>query len=188
MTGRLAFALMLGWVVPAGARAQAPSVVPAAHALADSLGLPDLRRPLPDSGDVELRLWEGWGLTGITLLRLRRMGGHWSAERYVIDRRQDWRPGPLPDSVDWAARWRQTVAAGLFELPRWPSRPLKDQERVIEDGTLWLVEAQRGGHYWLAEADNPELFCSADDRRLLAVVRALEGGSAGCAADEHREP
>jgi hypothetical protein len=131
------------------------------------LGLPELSgTPLP-RGEIELRIWHGFGLTGTRLLRVQRHAGTWRATEARIARRGYQALESVPDTLDWSERWEQAVAAGIYQLA---PEPVRRGAQPRDDGHSYVVEVREGPRYWTAIADNPHVFCSDDDRRLLAVV------------------
>jgi hypothetical protein len=49
---------------------------------------------------------------------------------------------------------------------------------MVSDGWGVIIEVASGTRYHITGADNPQVFCSEDDRRLLTVVDALLPGVA----------
>jgi hypothetical protein len=124
------------------------------------------------TGSLEIRLWEGFGVTGVTLYRIRRLGDSWSAIRvYPADRAQPARIDTLAASSEWAARWAEAQTAGFWNLP---PAPVRSPEYVpVDDGWSVVVEVADGARYHISGSDNPQRACTADDKHLLDVVRAL---------------
>ena len=123
-------------------------------------------------GILELRIWEGFGLTGVRLYQIHREGGHWSARRfYPVDHPDRIETEPLDESLPWAVRWSEAEAAGIWELTPSPARPSDYVPR--DDGWSVVVEAAEGPRYNISGSDNPDYACTADDQRLLTVVQAL---------------
>lgn len=152
--------------------------VPLARQLATAAGLADLRTATLASDAIEVRMYSGFGISGTRLLRLSNAGGSWTAEEYDVSRlSQPTGPKDKTASEDWQASWRTALAAGLTELPPVPRRT---QTRVIEDGFSIVFEIRIGATYKALGADNPDLYCSEDDRAFLAVAEALAGRQPRC--------
>jgi hypothetical protein len=161
---------------PYSTRAGAAELSPYAMDLARRLNLPSMT----DSAlgvEAEIRLWDGYGLTGVTLYRFRLEDQRWRVEEYAPDAK----PAPfyraLPDSADWGRRIAAAQHAGLRTLP---STPRDTSTLVVEDGRSFLLEWRFRQSRGAAGADNPEIFCSPDDQRLLQVLRALTGEHLAC--------
>jgi hypothetical protein len=152
--------------------------VPFAREYGQRLGLPDLRHATLAPDDLEVRLWSGFGLTGVHLLRLERQDGRWRATEFHPDRvGSDSLGRAFPDSVAWVQRWMRAIDAGLLALPAVPQR---NDPRMIADGHSFVVEYRLQDRYGTAGADNPAIYCSADDRQLLRVVGELLGQVEEC--------
>jgi hypothetical protein len=134
------------------------------------LGLNDLAAP-PNGALRELRLWTGFGLTGVALLVLHETAKGWAGtEYYPVGQARAPRRRPVP--ADSAAKlWRAAVGAGLLALPAEPQRPPSDL--VVDDGYSVLIEWTDSARTGSSAAAHPDVFCSPDDQRILAVVRAL---------------
>src|SRR2546430_13286795 len=90
------------------------------HGASARLHLTDLRMALPGALR-EIRLWDGFGVTGIRLIILREDQSRWRAfTAYPIDGDSRARIAALPDTTDWARRWQTAVAEGLLQLPAYP--------------------------------------------------------------------
>jgi hypothetical protein len=143
-----------------------------------ALGLPDLTLAESAKAGRELRLWSGFGVTGTRLTRLHEVSGEWRGDQYYpVQSTQAPRQARLP--VDSAgALWRAATAAGLKELPRQPMRP--PSSIVIDDGYAVVIEWFDGTRYGVSGSLQPDYFCTPDDRRILAVVRAVLGYAPLC--------
>jgi hypothetical protein len=138
---------------------------------AAALGLGDLATA-PQRGVVhEVRLWSGFGITGVALLVLRETAKGWTGtEYYPVGQGQAPRRRRVP--ADSAAKlWRAAVDAGLLRLPTEPQRPPSDL--FVSDGYSVLIEWADSERTGSSAAAHPDVFCSPDDQRVLAVLRAL---------------
>jgi len=141
---------------------------------ASRVGLVSLKDGLP-AGDQEVRIWSGFGLGGIQLVRAVRHDGRWTISR--SDEVSRTTPHPLgrwiEDSV-WTRRWTPAIADSFAALPATPRHP--PDAPLVTDGWSVVIEFADGRTYHIAGAGNPQSYCSADDRRMLRVVAALELG------------
>ena len=138
------------------------------------LKLGDLRDGPPAPADAELRLWHGFGLTGVDLVVFRHESGAWRVSvAHLPDRGQEVRFRADTSSTPAAARWQNALDAGLRTLPLIPgARP---GDMVTTDGFGAVLEWWEAGRYRAATADHPDVYCTTNDRRAVAVIEALLG-------------
>jgi hypothetical protein len=119
-------------------------------------GLPDLESYTLPEGDLEVRVWGGFGLTGLEGFILKRATGHWSATHlYPI-------PSQIPNSKyprrlrdpksGWEACWKRLVDAGLLTLP---DESVLEGKKPVTDGFSYVVEVKEGGSYRTYHYGNP---------------------------------
>src|SRR3972149_3599688 len=86
-------------------------------------GLVSLKDGLP-AGDQEVRIWSGFGLGGIQLVRAVRHDGRWTISRSaeVSPASHDPVGRWIEDSV-WTRRWAPPTAASFAALPATPRHP-----------------------------------------------------------------
>jgi hypothetical protein len=89
----------------------------------------------------------------------------------------------LPSPAD---RWAAGLTAGLSSLPPFPHRGETDM--VVSDGWSAVLEWWNDGAYHVSGADNPDAFCSPDDRRILRVLEAILGPPTGRARCDIQAP
>jgi hypothetical protein len=77
----------------------------------------------------------------------------------------------LGPSLPWAARWTEAEAAGIWALPTSPQR--ESTNLFVADGWSVVLEIANGATYHISGADNPQVFCSADDRQIVTVIDIL---------------
>jgi hypothetical protein len=152
-----------------------PSETPFLETIYDAaarLHLTDLRTAAPGAAR-ELRVWDGFGMFGVRLIALQETPQRrWRAfAAYPADGDSSVRILALPDTTDWARRWRTAVGAGLLHLPPYPARDTTDF--LVNDGYSAVIEWFDGAHYGVSGAANPTSYCSRDDERLLAVLSAV---------------
>jgi hypothetical protein len=149
--------------------------------------LTDLRLGPSAGATAELRVWHGFGLWGVALYSLRLEHGAWHEYQLYptqgdsLARLQ--RTDTLPTPVD---RWSAGVRAGLLSLPPFPDRGVTN--KVINDGYSAVLEWWNAGAYGVSGADNPDAFCSPDDRRILRVLGAILGPLTGRASCDIHAP
>ena len=138
------------------------------------LGLRPLRNAMPP-GEIEVRLWEGFGTSGVQLLRVVYADSTWSATSYApVDRPQIALTIFRPDSLEWTYRWQSLQATQYFALPPSPRR--RPTNLIVTDGWSVVLEVATDRGYWIVGASNPadpDTGCSADDQALLESVMAF---------------
>jgi hypothetical protein len=149
-----------------------------ARAAAARAGLPDLGGASGPRGDVELRLWDGFGLAGIRGLILQRTRDQWRASLVEpAEGDRGYTLLPLPDSVPWADRWRRAVQAGVLDLA--PEAHRTDGG-VARDGFAVVLELREAARYRTAVSEAVDAQCGTEARRLLAVAEIVLGRDLGC--------
>ena len=155
--------------------AQQRSEVPLLWAVREGealLGLPSLAQG-PSSGyNAEVRIWDGFGLTGVNLMLARQdLQGHWHLLRaYPIDPDTTGPLTPLPHDPTWADRWSAAKRAGLKRLRSYPRRY---DRLLVADGYSVVIEWAEGSDVRVIGANNPQTHCSADDQAFLRALEAL---------------
>jgi hypothetical protein len=122
--------------------------------------LPPLReKPLP-KGHVEIRFWQGFGITYLEGFRLRFDGGKWRAWKLLpaipgvkASKEKKYLSELKPPTMGWAAFWKAADAEGLYTLPDFESLPGK--KATVLDGMCYVVEWQKAGKYRTYCYDNP---------------------------------
>jgi len=128
-----------------------------------------IRVALPKD-DLELRLWNGFGLTALEGFVLRRRAGEWSAIHLEgIHRRlpsQEYQKQlPAPKS-GWNEAWRKLVEMGVASLP--------DAEEIncsggALDGMSYVVELNYERTYRTYMYDNPSYAKCQQAKRMIAI-------------------
>ena len=136
------------------------------------LHLPALANGPPPDTETEVRIWSGFGLTGVDLFIVRQdFDGQWrffgSSE---MDRNPDSTLKHLADDSTWAARWTAAKAAGLTHLR---SSPRRSDQLITLDGYSMVVEWVAAGDHRVIGADNPDAHCSPDDSAFMAAGNVL---------------
>lgn len=140
---------------------------------AGTAGLPTLRAPLPE-GDLELRVWGGFGLSALEGFRLRRAGARWSAEYFGADFRDkrwvEYGKSLPPPKSGWEGAWNRLAGLGLMELPDAESAGCSTR---VADGYSYVVETNVNRVYRTYMYDNPTFSECAEAGRMLGIAAAL---------------
>jgi len=165
--------LPLGWKTTREARLamQVPPMDWAISSEAARLGLKDLRKGLP-AGEAEVRIWNGFGLTGVQLIRAIRSGPTWTTVEYDNVRsvpnpiRRPWISGAC-----WTTRWTSAAARTFSRIPASPFYP--HGQPVVNDGYGVVIEAADGAIYHAAGVMNEGRGKSPNDHQLSAFAKTL---------------
>lgn len=137
--------------------------------------LPKLRATeLPD-GDMEVRIWAGFGQNGEDGLVLRRSAGHWSGE-HLHGMFERYPPAKFEKALEepksgWDKAWQRLVGAGLLTLP--------DASEVgcntfILDGMVYVVEINMDKSYRTYMYDNPAYAKCVEAKRMIEIGRIID--------------
>lgn len=140
-------------------------------------GLPSLRTKRLPAADIEVRVWNGFGLTYLEGVVLRRKAETWSAS---------WLP-PTPPAKkalgmtqaislspdEFEALWSRLQSLDLLELPDDSELP-QDGTHVL-DGMSHVVEIQKDGLYRTYHYGNPTYHPTwPEAKQMIAIVDTLE--------------
>jgi len=120
--------------------------------------------------DLELRIWNGFGLTALEGFVLRRNAGQWSAIHLdgihpKLPREKHQKDLPAPKS-GWNEFWRKLVEMGIFTLP--------DAYEIgcstfMLDGMSYVVEINHEFTYRTYMYDNPSYAKCEQARRMISI-------------------
>jgi hypothetical protein len=149
------------------------------HVLDERAGetkLPKLRAVLLPAGDLEVRVWIGFGINGEDGLILQRSGGRWSAlhlhgmfERYPPEKYQETFILAAPKS-GWERAWQRLVGAGILVLPDEGSLQCGP---VMADGIRYAVEVNTDDAYRLYSYGNPQYARCGEARQTMEIGRII---------------
>lgn len=135
----------------------------------------DLRQAILAEGDVEMRMWWGFGLEPLEGIILRHIAGQWSAIHVKADRYSDptraiWKTLSTPKS-GWDACWERLVDAGILELP--------DAQEVncsVDgfDGIAFIVETNTGQEYRTYRYGNPTLAQCKEAKQMVKITEIID--------------
>lgn len=128
---------------------------------------------LPD-GDVEFRLWHGFGLTALEGFVLKSTAGQWSAVHL-----DGIRPGRAPTDLQkqlptpksgWDVCWQRLEKAGLLTLP---DAFAISCNALINDGMSYVVEFNRAGLYRTYLYDNPNYAKCKEAKQMVQIAKIV---------------
>jgi hypothetical protein len=128
---------------------------------------------LPD-GDLEVRVWFGFGLTALEGLVLRRVAGQWFAIYLdgVVDKvnsNKSKRNLHAPKS-GWDLCWQRLQDAGLLTLPDAAAIGCSGN---ATDGMSYVVEYNHAGIYRTYLYDNPNYAKCDEAKRMIRLVNLI---------------
>jgi len=138
--------------------------------------LANLRTYSVPPGDIEVRLWEGFGITRLQGIRLQRTRGIWSGtwlspatEKFAgTDYKK---PLPAPKS-GWILFWERLVQAGFTTRP--DSSTLPDDDFVVRDGMSYVVEINRERTYRTYCYENPDMHKRWADKKMVELIKIID--------------
>lgn len=144
------------------------------NAVASLSGQSDLRTTQLPRGDIEVRIWRGFGLSPLEGITLRRSGSQWSgsyvrADHYYEPTKADRRELSHPRS-GWDTLWTSLVNERLLSLP--DASEINCNVGGL-DGIGMVVETNADNMYRTYMCDMPsELKCN-EDKNILAIADIL---------------
>lgn len=139
--------------------------------------------------DIEVRIWGGFGLTGIDLFILSRTDSTWRARKIRHVSNGESQPNKRRFRVDqveitqpskgWDAAWQDLLRSNLLTLPDASSI---NCEARYNDGYSYVVEIRKGANYRTYAYDNPDADfknrCKEADEILAiaTIIRDQYGG------------
>jgi hypothetical protein len=143
---------------------------------ADAAKLTKLRTVLLPAGDLEVRVWIGFGTDGEDGLILRRAAGKWSAlhihgmyERYPPEQYQETFILAAPKS-GWGRAWQRLIEAGILALPDESSLPCGP---ALLDGIGYAVEVNMDEEYRLYSYGNPSYAKCDEAKQMMRIGRII---------------
>ena len=124
---------------------------------------------LPD-GDLEARIWHGFGLTALEGFVLKRSAGQWSAihlqgETPAMAATELQRQLPTPKS-GWDVCWQRLEETGLLALP---DAFAIGCTAFINDGMSYVVEFNQAGLYRTYLYYNPEYAKCKEAKQMIQI-------------------
>jgi hypothetical protein len=142
----------------------------------DAANLPSLRTVNLPNGDLETRVWVGFGINGEDGIILRRSSNQWSAlyvhgifDRYPPAKYQEQKNLGVPKS-GWDKMWQRLDEAGILTLP--------DASEIgcnagIVDGVAYVIETNKNKTYRTYMYDNPQFAKCGEAKRVIEISEIL---------------
>jgi hypothetical protein len=157
--------------------------------LTKRLGFKPLRAAVIKPGNLEVRIWTGFGISGMGGTIIQRVGDKWSAvtlsdpqgTRMINGKRVKPSSNKAPDTIDWAQTWEKLEYAGIENI--------RDDSEIphcgaILDGVSYVVEIAKEKSYRTYMVANPQLQRSEDGDRFLHVISIIQEAFGGIPADD----
>ena len=131
--------------------------------------LSSLRTALPEN-DLELRTWNGFGVTALEAFVLRRSAGQWSAIHldgiHPKLPREKYQRQLLAPKSGWNECWRKLLELGIFTLPD----AVEIQcSTLVNDGMSYVVEINYELTYRTYLYDNPGYAKCEQAQRMISI-------------------
>ncbi|NOT58826.1 MAG: hypothetical protein HOP19_01240 [Acidobacteria bacterium] len=150
---------------------------------ANKAGLSPLKTSTLPDGDLELRVWDGFGVTLLNGFVLKKKAGQWSAIKLIWgrDEKKTERVVALNHGVaepagGWDKFWQQLVDEGILSLP---DASQIDCEPSVLDGTSCVVELNLKGVYRTYKYGNPDYAECAEAKKMMKIACQLFGNMCG---------
>jgi len=135
--------------------------------------LPSLRAALP-KGDLETRIWIGFGPTALQGFDFKRSGGQWTGT-YIqgIDKnlpRSEYEKKLDAPKSGWEGLWKRLSDKGLLTLPDANSIGCS---APADDGIGYVVEINLDNSYRTYMYDNPQLAKCKEAKQMMEIVDTL---------------
>lgn len=136
--------------------------------------LPSLRTAALPKGDLETRIWIGFGLTALKGFDIKRSGGEWQGAYiqgiYPDLPRKEYEIALQPPKSGWEALWQKLVDTGILILP--------DAESIgCEvgglDGVSYVVENNIDNTYRTYMYENPQFATCKEAQQMIQIIHLL---------------
>ena len=131
--------------------------------------LPSLRTALPKD-DLELRIWNGFGLSALEGFVLRRTSGNWTAihvdgihRKLSRDKYEQQLAAP---KSGWNECWAKLLEMGILTLP--DAAEIRCSGDAF-DGFSYVVEINHGNTYRTYMYDNPSLAACEQAKKMIRI-------------------
>ena len=137
-------------------------------------GQTDLRKDNLAKDDIEVRLWNGFGLKPLEGISLRRISGQWSAihvkaDNYFEPGRAERKDLPRPKS-GWDGVWGRLITADILTLP--DSSTTRCQLSGI-DGMAFVVEINSDMRYRSYAYLHPDMADCKEATQMMKIFQIV---------------
>jgi hypothetical protein len=136
--------------------------------------LPNLRSAALPDGDLEMRIWIGFGLTALNGLNVKRTSGEWAGTfvQGIHPRlaRNEYQIDLHTPKSGWDACWQRLVNAGVRSLP--DARSIGCEAGGL-DGISYVVETNMDKTYRTYMYDSPQLANCNEAKQMIEIVDIL---------------
>lgn len=127
-----------------------------------------LRNADVKKGDIEVRVWFGFGREPLEGFRLQRDADHWTGTyvRQALENGWPVETRPVTPQSNWPSLWQSLVSAGILTLP--DSSTLPGEKRIM-DGRACVVEINDGQHYRTYAYHSPAIQSWPEARKMIQI-------------------
>lgn len=128
-----------------------------------------LRESSVPVGGMEIRIWAGFGITGMEGYRLRRYGTNWSA--YYLGPKIQHMRREIELDDKWEERWEKIEQLGILTLPDSSGLP---NPVLVSDGVSYVIEINDGRTYRTYCYMNPNRKRWEEAQKLIQIVNIID--------------
>lgn len=133
--------------------------------------LPNMRAAASPKGDLQTRIWMGFGLTALRGFDLKRSSGQWQGMYiegiYQGLPRKEYQITLRAPKSGWEAFWQKLLDAGILTLP--DGRSIGCDTGAL-DGISYVVENNIDNTYRTYMYDNPQLATCKEAQQIIQIV------------------
>ncbi len=157
--------------------------------LTNRMGIKPLRSAEIQPGDLEVRIWSGFGLSGYGGSIIKRVSGQWSASllsdpqgtRGINGRPVEASIKEWTGDTDWAETWGKMEQTGIEKIRDYSEIPRCGS---VLDGISYVVEIAKADYYRTYMLGNPQLQRSEDGDKFLRIKSILRTAFGATDTDE----
>ena len=145
------------------------------NSVAKFTGQIDLTETRLRDGDLEARMWWGFGLSPLEGISLRRVGGQWSAIHTIADQYSEptyaERRELQPPKSGWDKCWQRLLDAGILTQPDASAVNCGD---IGLDGIGFVVETNTNRTYRTYMYHNPTLAKCNEAKQMVKIAEIID--------------
>ena len=136
------------------------------------VGVPPLQKKTLPEGSIELRFWQGFGLSSLEGTQITRTGDNWRGLRFTPNWSEDltYQTFAVEPLQGWDSFWKKLEGFNIGSLP--DASTLKS-ERIVLDGVSYVVEISNGENYRTYMYSNPRHESWSEARQIEQIADAM---------------
>ena len=140
--------------------------------VAGKVGLAPLKEKTLPEDSIEVRFWQGFGLSSLVGTQLCRTGNNWRAVRFTSDWSEDFTYEALPiePPEGWSKFWTKLET---FDIRTLPDASTLKGEVLAFDGVSYVIEISDGDSYRTYMYSNPQIQHWEQARKIESIADAM---------------